>query len=381
MKPPPEADRSKIVLSISPVSPGGGSPEEIEKALKYYIDYAAASGIEGRWTGRGAAVLGLAEGTGVDAEVLKNLCLGISPSGEVLNKPRKDHTPAFDFCFSPPKSVSVMAYLHPDEAVRRETIAAHEAGVAAVVAHIEAEVMASRRGANGRDGTVKVEIAAAQFRHGTSRENDPQVHTHVVVVAICLGEDGRWLTLDMTKCFGVGRAGRVPTHLGEVYDAAVRRELSSRLGVDWRRRGETKAWEIAGVPNALIDEFSGRRQKIKAAIDRLESDSHAARQVATLSTRPNKDPEKIPEVCIDDWRARLSSMKFGDAQWKRVGAKLGTNRPTAKPDLAQVLAHLVEKSPTFTAVTAAGAIADAARTGLSARQVEGGLAWTPTRAG
>ncbi|MHB1510866.1 MAG: relaxase domain-containing protein [Acidimicrobiales bacterium] len=92
--------------------------------------------------------------------------------------------------------MSVQAYLHPDQAVRRETIAAHEVAVAAVVVHIEVEVMASRRGKEGRDGTVKVEIAPARYRHGPSRENDPQVHTHVVVVALCLGEDGRWRTLD-----------------------------------------------------------------------------------------------------------------------------------------------------------------------------------------
>ncbi len=147
--------------------------------------------------------------------------MGIAPSGEILNVPQEGHTPAFDFTFGPPKSVSVHAYLRPDQAARRETIAAHEAVVAAAVANIEAEVMASRRGKEGRDGTVKVEIAAAQYRHGTIRENDPQVHTHVVLVALPLGEDGRWRTLDSHKFFGVGRVDRVPTRLGQVYGAAL----------------------------------------------------------------------------------------------------------------------------------------------------------------
>src|SRR5438045_2959614 len=67
-------------------------------------------------------------------------------------------------------------------------------------------------------------FVAAQFRHRTSRAGDPQLHWHVLVANITQGPDRRWSALDGT---GLYRSKRTA---GVVFQAALRRELSERLG-------------------------------------------------------------------------------------------------------------------------------------------------------
>jgi hypothetical protein len=111
--------------------------------------------------------------------------------------------------------------------------------------------------------------------------------------------DSKWRSLD----------GR-PMHaavvaLSEHYNALLADRLSRDLGVAWesRERGRNRnpAWEIVGVEDALIDEFSSRARDIDAETDRLIAEyerSHGRRPspdvivklraTATLATRPEK---------------------------------------------------------------------------------------------
>lgn len=64
----------------------------------------------------------------------------------------------------------------------------------------------------------------AAFRQTTSRLNDPQLHTHVVVSAKVQTVDGRWLALDarMLK--------RQQRTFGGLYQSVLRAELTHRYG-------------------------------------------------------------------------------------------------------------------------------------------------------
>ena len=67
---------------------------------------------------------------------------------------------------------------------------------------------------------------AAGFDHFTSRANDPQVHTHVVVINRVWTGDG-WRAIDAKRAYAHAKAG------GTAYQAVLRDELTQRLGVEW----------------------------------------------------------------------------------------------------------------------------------------------------
>ena len=98
----------------------------------------------------------------------------------------------------------------------------------------------------------------AGFAHRTSREGDPQLHSHCLVpnLAQRVG-DGRVVALDGGPLFEWGRAG------GSIYQNELQRLLSLRLGVVWGPdRHNTR--EMVGVTAAQLRVFSKRSAQIEA---------------------------------------------------------------------------------------------------------------------
>jgi len=187
----------------------------------------------------------------------------------------------FDYVFSPPKSVSVL-WAVADQATREQITAAHHAAVRDILTLIERDVARTRIGSDGVAQVRVRGIVAAAFDHYDSREHDPQLHTHVVVANRVQAADGAWRTLD-------SRGAIFPSvvALSETYDTLLADQLTRRLGVDWEvrdpgRKQKNAKWEIAGVPAALIEHFSTRRDQIEQAKDRL---------VAAWRERTGRDPD------------------------------------------------------------------------------------------
>lgn len=165
-------------------------------------------------------------------------------------------------------------------------------------------------------------VLATAFDHFDSRAGDPQLHTHVVIANRVQAADGKWRTLD----------GR-PMHaavvaLSEHYNAVLADHLTRMLSVGWderdRGRSRNPAWEITGVPEELIGEFSSRAAAIEAEKDRLIADYVARhdrqpsdvtvirlRQQATLSTRPGKEVRSLAELTAQ-WRERAARVMAED---------------------------------------------------------------------
>jgi conjugative relaxase-like TrwC/TraI family protein len=233
----------------------------------------------------------------------------------------------FDYTFSVPKSVSAI-WAVADAGTQALIADAHHAAVARLVAFLEQEVATTRVGATGPDGAVAhvdvAGVAATAFDHFDSRAGDPQLHTHVVVSnKVMTVQDGRWRTL----------AGR-PMHsavvaISELYNATLADQLTRSLGVEWERRDRgrdrTPAWEIVGVSEELIGEFSTRTRHIEVEKDRLIAEYVArhgrqpsARTVlklraqATLATRPAKHIHSLAEL-TERWRERAGRILDQDA--------------------------------------------------------------------
>ena len=240
------------------------------------------------WAGRGAEELGL---TGpVDADTFREVLEGRVPdgSGRQLGKRGKDgeilHRPGRDLTFSAPKSVSLAALVGGD----RRIVEAHDRAVAATLAWVEKNAAETRMkdaetGRMMRTGNQK--IVAATFRHDTSRNLDPQLHTHAVLANMVRGEDGKWRTMANEGLYARQKL------IGMLY----RNELAAglgKLGYDVEKTHADGRFEIAGVPRETVEAFSTRRAEIQAAMEARDLGSSAANprlaERAALMTRAGK---------------------------------------------------------------------------------------------
>ncbi|MFP5277373.1 MAG: MobF family relaxase [Acidobacteriota bacterium] len=230
---------------------GAGYAQRHLQHSDYYDEHRR---VQGEWQGRGAELLGL-RGT-VASEQFEAVREGLHPeTGEFL-RPRHsaDRTNGdgseqskarslYDLTFSAPKSVSVQAMVGGDERL----IAAHDKAVGEALA--EAENYAGTRvrlnGANENRTTGNWIVAA--YRHDTSRELDPQLHTHAVSANLSYdGVEGRWKALQASGLY------ERRAYLTEVYRNALANEVRG-LGYDIEQRrdsyGRDLGFEIRSVSN------------------------------------------------------------------------------------------------------------------------------------
>jgi hypothetical protein len=292
---------------------------EISPGEDYYLRGGTATGW---WRGSGATELGLS-GT-VSVEGLVRLFDGQHPAtGEQLGRSlRRDGVAAWDVTFSADKSVSLLWALGDDE-TRQQVVAAFDEATSQALGYLES-VASATRGASKtplldedgspvlhENGTPKCHVetwpiatagyVAASFTEFTSRADDPQLHTHVVVANRVKGVDGIWRTVDGRLLF------RYQLAAGYLHEAVLRRELTERLGVRWQPVRNGMA-DIAGFTRPQIDAFSTRHHELEQwRQDQGLPDTAAARQVAVLATRaPKTDPPL--ETLVVEWRRRALEM-------------------------------------------------------------------------
>lgn len=225
----------------------------------------------------------------------------------------------FDLTFSPAKSVSLLWAL-ADPVTRQQVLQAHHAAVADVLAMIERDVARTRIGSQGVAQVETRGIIAAAFDHYESRAGDPQLHTHVVIANRVQTRDGRWRTLDSH-----GALFPAVVALSETYDVFLADHLTRTLGVAWEARGtprkeKNQRWELAGVPEDLIAEFSQRAGAIHDDAERRidawttehghrpdDTTILRLRQQATIDTRPDKQLHSLHEL-TQAWRDRAARL-------------------------------------------------------------------------
>src|SRR3546814_17007586 len=79
----------------------------------------------------------------------------------------------------------------------RRLIEAHGQAMKTALAHVEAHMAATRIRHGGcvtREATGNLIVAS--FQHGTSRAQDPQLHTPNVIMNATQGDDGSWRSLE-----------------------------------------------------------------------------------------------------------------------------------------------------------------------------------------
>ncbi len=268
----------------------------------YYLDLARedyyTKGGEplGNWTGEGSKHLGL-EGT-VERDAFCNLFRGYSPDGSIPlvkmfhREGQADHHPGWDFCFSAPKTFSVL-WSQSAPPLRSQLEEAQRRAVEAAIAYLEKEAAFIRKGSGGHV-FEKASLVAAAFEHSTSRAGDPDFHTHLLIMNIGIGEDGKIGTLSGGHLFGPN----LKMAAGALYRAELAAQLE-RLGIRVER---TKTWfDLTGVSKALADHFSKRRQEIEDELIRTGTSGAVASATAALKTRATKQLF-VREKLFAEWR-------------------------------------------------------------------------------
>ncbi len=309
------------MLSIGALSSAAQGASYYERDGYYAKDdpeHREASG----WAGKGAEELGL-EGP-VDPGTFKAVLGGKVPdgSGTELGRRGKDgeilHRPGRDLTFSAPKSVSLAALVGGD----RRIVDVHDRAVAAALDWVERNAAETRMkdpetGRMVRAGNQK--IVAATFRHDTSRNLDPQLHTHAVLANMVKGEDGKWRSMANEKLYGSKML------LGALYRSELAHGLKD-LGYDIEKTHADGRFEIAGVSREAIEAFSSRRAEIEAAMEErglgASGDNPRIAERAALMTRAKKR-----DIDRDELRG----------VWQRQAADLGL-------DAGALVAGAVERS-------------------------------------
>ena len=188
--------------------------------------YAGVGESPGVWAGRWAPGLGLS-GV-VEADQLRALVDGKHPvSGvDLLAGSRPRSVLAFDLTFSAPKSVSLLWALGSEE-VADVVAAAHRDAVEVALGFLEERAAVARVQSQGvRRRVATGGWVVAGFVHRTSREGDPQLHTHCLVPNLVRRSgDGRLVAFDGGPLFEWARAA------GSVYQNQLQGTLVGRLGV------------------------------------------------------------------------------------------------------------------------------------------------------
>lgn len=285
-----------------------------------YVDPKQTQEPPGRWTGAQAADLGL-EGAVATAD-LEALLSGRDPkTGTTLGAPFVDRltkhgtviraVAGYDATFSAPKSVSVWWGLTGDTGV----LDAHNTAVGAVLAHLERYGCTTRVRVNGNRSFPDANgLTMAVFQQSTSREDDPQLHTHAVVSSKVQAPNGRWYALDAHYLKHHQHA------LGNLYQSVVRAELTHRYGVEWGPIVDGQA-EITSIPKELLDQFSKRT---------LQVEDLKAVLLDAFREREGRDPNRREAAAIEreaalDSRPAKSGLSLDQARawWLAEAAELG----------------------------------------------------------
>jgi conjugative relaxase-like TrwC/TraI family protein len=343
----------------------------------YYTRYLTEAPGEGPgvWSGDQAAGFGLAGE--VSGQKLELLLQGRDPtSGATLGSVLRDRArpgakpikavAGFDLTFSAPKTVSVWWGLTGDDRL----LQAHDAAVTATLEHLERFGSTTRIRVNGRrQHPDTLGLTVASFRQTTSRDDDPQLHTHVVVSAKVQTLDGRWWALDARYVKGHQRM------LGGLYQSLRRSELTARFGVEWHPIVNGQA-EMTGVPRDLLRAFSKRSAVIDRALtvkvaefrqregrypERVER--AAMEREAAKDTRPKKTGNGVSGL-VTRWRTEAEAIGWTPDQLTEsitTAGRAQAARPVAKQTVDEVVETLGVKASTWCRADVMRAICDVQR--------------------
>jgi len=249
-------------------------------AATYYQEHSADYYVEdldhqGQWIGQGAEALGL-HGA-IERDEFQLSLAGYVAGHEVKNAGKENRQMGWDLTFSAPKSVSIV-WAGAEAQHKQEIEQAHQRAVEGAFAYLEANAFTRR----GQGGAIHEEakLVASRFNHYTSREGDPQVHSHVVVSNFSVRNDGTVGTIDSRTFYENKMAA------GALYQVELAWQMQ-KLGYEIEH-GIKGTFRLSDVSKDAEQLFSKRDKQIDDLAQERGIKSYAGTRGIVLATRANK---------------------------------------------------------------------------------------------
>lgn len=352
------------MISVATLSSAGGAAKYYDTALaveantvdkkadNYYVNEKANA----IWQGEGAKLLGI-EGEVVNKEDFVNYLNGkiTNPKDGSLqnladNSKGEDRRLGYDFTISAPKSVSIVGLVGGDKKV----IEAHNVANATAMRWLEKNGAQIRvKDESGQNKVVNTgNLLYATVQHETSRENDPQLHNHNVIVGVSYDtQKGEWRSLTNDELFVIRAAG----------DSIYKNELARILvadGYELEYASNGRDFEIKGISKEQLDFYSERKEQLKEALEKssisADGATYGERQTAALNSRGAKNDLK-KDILAGIWeeKAKESGLDINKivANAKSTMEKGPVNTTdvsnTARKAVSLAIEHLSEREQSF----------------------------------
>ena len=333
-------------------------------SINYYCDltrddyYHNGGEPPGQWMGKGCAFLGMSKE--VKDEHYKRIFSGFDPfkghSLPLIQSAGKDnHRSGWDFCFSAPKSVSVL-WSQVDQNTQNEIQKAQSVAVRAAVKHLEKNAAWTRRGKGGAELERPLGLIASAYEHGCSREQDPQLHSHALIANVAPRSDGTYGSLEVKDMF------RHKMAAGAIYRAELAKQLQC-LGLTVEPDGNS--FKVCGVGKDIEQHFSKRREQILNALSVVGHNSVKAAEIAALDTRRKKEIRSRFDLFLE-WKQRAKKYDFDLNRVFRI--------PESEPEVMispeKILKVLTHHASTFSDADIYRTVATEGQGKLSASDIE-----------
>ncbi|EMP4113321.1 relaxase domain-containing protein [Vibrio parahaemolyticus] len=345
------------MMSISPVN-----------NISYYADlakedyYSGHGEPKGIWYGLGSKILGLQHKTIRDNDY-EMLMTGFSPSGEALvqNAGKENRRAAWDCTLSAPKSVS-LAWACSSHKLRQSIEKAIDVAVQKTIRFMEQQVALTRRGSTSSLYERTAGLIFACFNHCTNRNEEPQLHTHLLVLNAAPRSDDTWGSLASESLYHWKMA------CGAIYRAELAyqmRELG--FGIEPDR----DSFHLQGISKKACDAFSSRAQEIDYELKKAGIQSSSSKQGASFKTSTRKAKNTIERgKLLQNWKGDLEKYGLSESYIERLsnGEK---ELPSSPLELDSILLGISNNKAVFTEQELYRVFAvEASHNGYSAAQVE-----------
>ena len=261
--------------------------------------YSEGQEVRGEWQGVGAEKLGLSGP--VNQAAFDALCENRKPdTDERLTQRNKDNRiVGYDFNFHCPKSVSVAYEFTKDERI----LEAFKSAVTQTMREIEIESKTRVRQNGADENRVTGNLVWAEFVHFTARPvnglPDPHLHAHCYVFNTTWDEtEKKW------------KAGQFRDLKADApyFEAAFHARFAKQVAdIGYGIERTAKGWELAGVPQRVLDEFSQRREQVEQKAKELGITSAKGKDGLAALTRERKQKKLTKSELRELWNARVSA--------------------------------------------------------------------------
>lgn len=162
-----------------------------------------------------------------------------------------------DICYSAPKTVS-LAWAMADDDMAKKIQKAHEEAVRKANEYIEKKLVETKS-KGGKEIVRAKAVAFACFTHFLSRERDPQLHTHALLLNAVKRDDGE------IRAFETKRIFQHQKYLDELYKQELARQMKM-LGYEIEWDEKKKNFELKKLKD-LIDYFSKRKKQVEKSYE------------------------------------------------------------------------------------------------------------------